>query len=415
MVWMLVGLLPFVLAAAPGLDIALMSLPLWPGFAKGAEISALDVIALALYLSLPRAKSPLPFRFAMAIYFMAVLLSAFQAQVPVATLFYLWQLARVFLLYAVVTRACVDERVPAALLTGMTLGLCFQAGSVVWQRFGLGVLQAGGTMGHQNLLGLMSHFAVFPLFALLLAGERGWQTAIAPLAGSLIAVLTASRATLGLAGAGYAFVFMLSILRGWTPRKAMVALLAGVVVAALSPIAISSLERRFANLAQAEHYDERAAFEKAAVMMFSDHPMGVGANNYVVVANGSGYLERAGVAWNTGSRGTSVHNAYWLAAAETGYLGVAVIVFLLLRPLTVAFICGWRNPNDRRGDLLLGLGTSLLLVAVHSLFEWGLFLSSVQYSCAMIMGMVAGLAQQLGYWRSARAYGPRIGTERFSG
>ena len=112
-------------------------------------------------------------------------------------------------------------------------------------------------------------------------------------------------------------------------------------------------------------------------------------------------MTRAGVAWISG--GVPVHNAYWLVAAETGYLGIITFVIMLLRPLAVAFLCGWRNRRDQRGDLLLGLGVALLLVYVHSFYEFVFITSEVQYMFAVTAGMVAGLAQQLGYWSRTHA------------
>jgi hypothetical protein len=76
---------------------------------------------------------------------------------------------------------------------------------------------------------------------------------------------------------------------------------------------------------------------------------------------------------------------------------------MLARPLVVAFRCGWRNRGDRRGDLLLGLGMSLLIVYIHSYFEWIFITFAAQYMWALEVGMVAGLATQLGYWRNYQA------------
>jgi hypothetical protein len=92
-------------------------------------------------------------------------------------------------------------------------------------------------------------------------------------------------------------------------------------------------------------------------------------------------------------------NVYWLVVAETGYLGLATFVFLLLQPLTVGLRCGWRNLGDEKGDLLLGLGVALFIVYIHSFVEWVFSTYEVQYMCAMDMGLVAGLAAQLGHRR----------------
>jgi O-antigen ligase len=404
-IWILMGFLPF--AVGPfHLYMAAISWAEWPGYVKGVELSILDILALALYFSLPHGGSAIPFRTSMALYFLAVLLSAFQSPVPVAALFYPWQLARMFLVYAVVAKAMVDERVAPALLTGMTVGLCFAAWEALWERFGLGILQVGGSFGHQNLLGLMSHFVVFPWFALLLAGERGWRPVVSPLVGLVVQVLTVSRATVGLAGAGYVGLLVLSVLRRWTFRKALILAAGVVVMCLLIPITISSFDERFSKQVTT-NYDERAAFENAAEMMISDHPLGVGANYYVVAANTGGYNNRAGVAPVIGSESTNVHNIYYLVTAETGYIGLATFVLMLLQPLVVAFRCGWRNRGDRRGDLLLGLGISLFVIYVHSYFEWIFITFSPQYMFALDVGLVAGLATQLGYWRSQA--GNRVG------
>ena len=397
------GLLPFVLTTGPhALYIAIISWPGWPGYVKGAEFSALDVFALAIYLSQPRARQSLPFLVSMSLYFTAVLVSAFMAQVPMAALFYAWQLARMFLVYAVVTRACSDERVVPSLLTGMAFGICAQVIMTTWQRFGLGILQTGGTVGEKNLLGLMTQFVGIPWFALLLAGQQGRMTIIAPLGSAITAVLTVSRAALGLNAAGMALVFIVSAIRKWTQRKAKIALLSTCALILFVPFAFSSFETRFNSEPSEGGYDERAAFQAAAQMMLSDHPLGIGANNYVVAANVGGYNARAHVALTSGSLSTNVHNAYLLVAAETGYFGLITFIFLLLRPLIVALHCGWTNRGDRRGDLLIGLGAALFTVYVHCFFEW-IFLTSLPlYLFAMTTGLVAGLARQLGYWEHAR-------------
>src|ERR1700736_4844080 len=119
---MLMGFLPFALSFAH-LNMAFISWLSWPGYVKGAEFSVLDGLALAIYLSLPRARQAVPFRLSMLLYFLATVFSAFQAGEPTAALFYSWQLARMFLVYATVTRGCGDPRVPHAILRGMALGV----------------------------------------------------------------------------------------------------------------------------------------------------------------------------------------------------------------------------------------------------------------------------------------------------
>jgi O-antigen ligase len=403
-VWLLVGCLPFVTAYFH-LYMAIISWPNWSGYVKGIEFSVLDGLMLALYFSSRSTRHPLPFRFSMALYFLAALLSVLQAEVPMAALFYVWQLARMFLVYAVVARACADSRVPLAILRGFGVSMCLEVGVTIWQRFGLGILRPPGTVDTQNLLGLMSHLAALPPFALVLAGQSDWLIAAAAIGGAVVDAMTTSRGAVGFSAMGYAAVFVISALRKWSSRKALILSASAFIVIAVAPIAVSSFKRRFAideQLYGDSTYHERAAFEAAAAMMLSDRPMGWGANNYVLAVNTNGYNARAGVAEVEASEAANVHNIYWLIAAETGYLGIVTYMLLLVRPLTVAFRCGWRNRRDPRGDLLLGLGVALLTVYVHNCYEWVFISFEPQYLFAMALGLVAGLAEQLGYWRHAR-------------
>jgi O-antigen ligase len=311
-----------------------------------------------------------------------------------------------FLIYAVVARACADPRVAPAILKGMAAGLFVQAAFAIWERFELGMFQAHGTFSHQNLLGMMSEFTVPPFFALLLAGSGGWLPFAVTVTGCIVDVLTVSRATIALAGFGFAIVFMLSALRQWTSRKALISLFGVTALVILAALALFSIEQR--GEAHLELSDfERTALNTEAKMVLSDHPFGVGANQYVVAAN-EGYRQQVGqyrrqVGFGSTGYYAIVHNAYLLVAAETGYLGLITFVLLLIRPLAVAFRCGWQNRGDQRGDLLLGLGVALLVVYIHSLFEWVFLIFEAQYMFALELGLVAGLAQQLGYWQGPSA------------
>ena len=395
----LAGFLPFVIHYSH-LYMAVNSWD-WVGYVKGLEVTLLDLVALAVYLSLPKPHGRLPFRISMILYFLATVLSAAKAEFPVTALFYSWQLARMFLLYATIYRGIrADLRVASALLKGMAAGIILEAGVTIWQRFALGVLQTPGTFTAQNGLGMVTHFALYPFFALLLRGRGGWLALAVVMSGLTVQVLTTSRGTVMLGGLGLATVFLLSASRRWTSRKGLV-LLAGIAaVGVFAPLAVSSFDQRFHDEQfsfQEDH--ERLAYKKAAEMMLSDHPMGVGANNFTFIANVEGYFSRAGEAGYASGLAGNVHNVYWLVASETGYLGLVTFVILFLQPLKVAFACGLRHVGDDKGDLLVGLGASLLMLYLQLFEEWGFMNFDLQYMFAIDVGLIAGLAGELGYWR----------------
>lgn len=396
-VWILFGLLPFLLPAAPQLDVAIISWGLdWPGLLNGLEITILDVLSLALFLGMARGPGHTAFGLLLTLYLVALLLSVAQADQPTAAWFYVWQFCRAALLLIVVARACSDEVARDYVLTGMVLGLMLQAAVVVWQRFGLGIVQTSGTFFHQNTLGLVTHFVLFPQVALLLAGQRGWQVVAAPLAGIVVVVLTTSRAALLYAGIGLVLIYAISALRHCTLRKGLVGAVGTLVLLAIAPVAIASFQKRFAeNPLTEEEYDERAAFNRAAAFILQDHPLGVGANHYVYMAKNFGYSDRAGVAPVEGSRNNIVHNVYWLTASETGYPGLVAFLLVLTYPLAAALRVGWQTRGSPRGDLLIGLGIGLLMVYGHSTLEYVLISKEAQYLHAMIVGVTLGLVGQV--------------------
>jgi O-antigen ligase len=390
---MIVGALPFIWGIFPKREIAIWGDPAWPGFVKGFDVSFLDLLIVALYFSTRHLRrGAIPFKIPFALYGMAVVISSFQAENTIATLYYAWQLLRIFAVYVVVARASTEPRLLVALIKGLALGLCFEAAIVGWQRFVIHYIQSPGTFAAQNQLGLAVHFAIFPFFALLLAGDRDWRAIAIPIFGIMIDVFTASRAAVGFASGGFALVFLASAIRKWTSRKARIALLGVVLIAAMSPLAIKQFDLRMDVFGAAED-GGRSALNSAAAAILADHPMGIGANNIVVFANVHGYYDRA----NVGSKnsGTLPHNIYWVAVAETGYFGGIALVVWLACPLLSAWSSGWRNRFDERGDLLLGLATSLLVVYIHSLYEWIFFTNAIQYLFALTLGMIAGLMEQL--------------------
>ena len=184
--------------------------------------------------------------------------------------------------------------------------------------------------------------------------------------------------------------------------------IAGAVIA---PIAVSAIAQRGASQIEGSS-EERVLFETAASMMLASHPLGVGANNFNYIAISEAYLARAGVGWSDSQ--ATVHNVYWLTLAETGYLGLVAYVNLLLGPLIVALRCGVRHRRDIRGDLLMGLGVALLLVYLHSFEEWIFVTYRDQYVFVMDIGLIAGLAIQMGYWRFPRPSPRSLGEVRLA-
>lgn len=393
-VGLLIGFLPFAIAPFH-LYVAPLSWATWPGFVKGAEVSLLDGVAIAVLLGAPTRRRRVVLKAPLLLLILTAALSILVANVPTAAMFYVWQLLRMFLVFLAVAKLCQHEQTAYDVVTGMVAGLSIQAGFAALDYLN-GVLQSGGKFGHQNQLGILSHFAIYPALALLLAGRKGLTPYLGPIAGVIVAITGASRATIGLAAIGMLLMLTVSIMRRPSSRKTAVAITGILALLLAAPLALGSLERRLAvNPLSEDTYDERAAFELASWMMLSDHPFGVGANGYVVAANVGGYSSRAGVIPSKGSRSAHVHNAYLLAAAEMGYLGLISFLILMLSPVIIAFRSAFRRRKDPQGELLLGVGVALTLVAAHSLYEWVFVVFSTQYLFAISVGLVSAISINL--------------------
>lgn len=388
-VWALLGFLPLV-SSAWHIVIAPISWATWPGYARGMEVSPIEALALAIILSRRKTKGLFPFTWLWVAYIAALLVSVCFSGVPMGSMFVAWQEMRMLLVFTAAATVATDERGPKALIAGMGIAMAINAGFALQQRL-TGTLQAYGLFTHQNIGGMAAHFVALPAMGIVLAEKNFRMGVVAIAAAAIIVVLGASRGSIGFAALGFALVLGFSLIRKPTKRKWSIVGASALALAIAAPIAVSSLDKRFAASAgEDSSYDERAAFEKAAKLMWADHPMGVGANQYVNVANMGGYSERGGVIWNWGSRAANVHNSYLLTAAESGYLGLITFIALLITPAIVGLKNAFGRGQERLRDLLIGPSVALIIVAIHCLYEWVFVTAFIQWLFAINMGIIAG-------------------------
>jgi hypothetical protein len=362
----------------------------WTGPVRGFEISILDMIAFAIIFATPTVRFPLGLKIGLGIYLTAVLVSSFSATQLTPVLFSVWQFMRAILVCIAVARATAVVRgAPAALVIGLGVGIMFETAVAVSQYAG-GNTQPGGTFGHRNLLGIMSHFAVMPAFALLLAGRRTKTAALVVVAGAIIALAGGGRATVGLYAVGLVITTILSIRYTGSGRKSAVAGAAVIALLLAAPAMLWSIDRR-SEAERASSDSERSAMIRAARMIITDYPMGVGANQYLLVANVGGYSSRAEVAWNASNRSAPVHNSYYLVTAELGFLGLAGLVTLFIAAILTGLRSLKRLPIAEESDILVGFTSSLIIAAGHLAFEWAFATYYVQYALAMCVGTLVGI------------------------
>ena len=158
----------FVLAVLPfflnyHLYVAPISWAYWPGIVKGVEVSAVDAVALGMLLAIGwHVETPTSLKIFLGIYLLGWVISTVTGQQAIPAVFYLWQLMRAVLVYLAVSRAVsISREAPFALVAGLGGSVLFECVIATWQYLH-GMPQAGGTLGHRTMIGIMSHSAVAP-------------------------------------------------------------------------------------------------------------------------------------------------------------------------------------------------------------------------------------------------------------
>ena len=385
------GAVPFFIV--PNLIVAPISWAAWPGTVKGLEVSLVDGMSLAVLLSTQKPRGsrvPLSLTLAFCLVLLALCVSTMVSYQRMAAIFYIWQLMRSALLFLAVVRICaVVPSAPVAILSGMGVGLTWEAINAFIQYAG-GNSRPGGNLGHSNFLGLASNMVTFPALALAIGGRRTLLPAITVAAGFVIAIVGGSRATLGLFAIGSVLTIFLSIRHRRTSKKFAFAGGAALLLLIATPVMFWALGQR-SEQDKISSNEERAAMKLAAKMMITDHPLGVGANQYVLVAISGGYSERAGVPWSAGNRSAPVHSVYYLVTAELGYLGLVGLLSLLTSILLIGFRTLGKPWNDESSEMVPGLVASAIAVCTHMAYEWVFMHFVLHYLFAIDVGLMVAL------------------------
>lgn len=329
-----------------------------------------------------------PFLILIALFAFPIVLSWPLAQLKQAAFFSVVQIVQMILLYIALAGELQRPTAIVSLMKGLALGLILQAGYVISQKM-TGVVQPAGTAPHQNILGMMVVLSVLPLIATAIDGIKNKLIYLGVLAGLIAVAGGGSRGALAFLALALVVFLILTFARRTTQRKIKffgVMLLACV---AAVPIAIATLENRFGDSSVFEQETQRAALERAARAMAAEHPLGVGANNFVTVNNLQGFAARAGLDWAPSLRSKPVHNAYLLARAETGWAGQIGLILLFGGIVAAGIKTGFRRRKDRYIGLALGSAAATIAVAFHSAYEYAIYLPEVQRLFFMNAALIA--------------------------
>lgn len=367
----------------------------WLGTAFGFTVTFGDALAIALLITRQERLQKQIFWPVFLFYGFTLFTSIFGSVNWTATAYVWWQFARMLLLFTVVAGEGHRADVRNSLLTGLGLGLIYQAAYVITQKL-TGQIQANGTFASQNLLGMVLELSILPLVGAALGGYKNKLIVPGALAGLICVAGTGSRAATVFTGAAVFGLLIASLVRKSTPRKVKAIGFAVLGLAIASPLALMTLNQRFEGGSYVTEEDTRESFEEAARSMAADYPLGVGANMYVWNSIHEGYADRAGVSWLPQNRSKPVHNAYLLARAETGWLGEIAIILMLVVPLLTAFRTAFADRKNPTGELALGISFALLTNIIHNNWEFDLHSAAVQSMLFLNFGLIAAM------WRETR-------------
>jgi len=325
-------------------------------------------------------------------YVAAVAVSALTAYSVRLTIYELFLLLQMLLLYTYLVTAVRSRGevrfVLAVLVFGLLLEAVVMIGIQSWGGgFELGGLKfvsaegrVGGTVGHPNVAAGYLGLVLAPTLSVLaMPVGRGWRAVAASAwaAGLIALLLTGSRGGLAAFLVSHLLLLWFIRRRGWVSGKVLVgiAVVAALLGAGLSRDVASRLREQ-----QAAY--SRVTLAWVALRMIGEHPVaGVGGNNSPVL------MERYVPRELSDEWLARIHNKYLLVLAETGPLGLLTFLWLLLATLRH----GWRAA--RGGDPVLaplacGFSAATAGIMLHMLVD---AFSSNTRPVLQILWVTAGL------------------------
>jgi hypothetical protein len=327
------------------------------------------------------------------LYFAMAVASLVGTQETFLGAFSLWKIVRGIALYWCVVntiRTGVDVRAfwRAAVALGLMLAVI-----AAKQKYLGGYYRVPTIYDHENTVALVLNPIAPVLLAFGLVDQnprRAMLSMVAALAMLFTVVETFSRA-----GMVLGLVALLAVL-GIAQRRArsMRTRVAGIVVviglALGGAVLAKSVIERFEEAPEASAL-ARGEFNRVAARMAADYPLGVGINLYSAVASENPrYHDEFKIMANEDQTGVC-HHIYRLTAAEMGWYGLAVFVFVLLRFVLRTAATAWRR---KQPDGLIQFGFLAGAVALHlsGFFEWAFRLTAVFYPFLVCAGVSMGMA-----------------------
>lgn len=319
------------------------------------------------------------------------------------SLFELWKMAMLFLVYAA-TYACLSYvRDVKAIVRALALVVLVVFLMVAREHLA-GIYKVRGPFPHQNGLAmfLMLTGGVF-LAAYLGLPKSRFRTlcAWAFVAASGVVFRTYSRGAILCYPLSVGVTALVSIGARFSPTKVL--RLAPLLLAGLLGVSLMlpSIVERFENAPKSSG-EKRRFFALTALNVVRDHPVaGVGINNWAVFLNGhEGYQDTSPAGLDEKGNIGIVETIYLLTAAECGWVGLVLLLAWFLYYWGVALRLAFRLARTEWAYVPAGILGGLTGCYLQSGLEWVL---KQQLSFLLLMVFFATLAWLNQHWRELRA------------
>lgn len=408
------------LAASNWGDLNIYSAYWYRGTSRGFEISVFDVLALALLFSswlAPRPGEPGRFWPAslglMLVFLFYCIGRTLVADPMIFGLFEVTKLVRGIVFFLAAAMFLRNERDLSLLAMALAVAVIVESLLAVRQRVFFGMYRPGGTLDHPNSLSMFLCLVTPVLVAAACSTLGPWVRRccwLAVMAAAGTMVLTLSRAGLPvfLAVTGAAFVWCAS----WrpTPGRLVLGLVAMVALGGFVLYSWPLLTQRFGQATLQEEYfdapgETRGYYFRQAAVILDERPFGVGLNNWsywvsreygkplnmiyqnyddIVYALPSDLLYMYRYA-------APAHNLGVLTAAELGWVGLALMLALWLRWMSMGLSFLFSRRPEAMHRLGVGLAFGMLGVFLHSFTEWTFRQTAIFQMFHVMAGVLASL------------------------
>ena len=289
-------------------------------------------------------------------------------------------------------------------VTGHPLGLDFlvETAGIHKQQLGVGLVsRVQGTLGSPNTLAIYLSTGVPFALALLFSKTRPSVKILATITLCLIGsalIFSLSRAAWGDFLVTICLVLVLAVRRTRISTKAAI-VIAGATALVLLGVALFGTDLILSRLTGDDQgsASSRITLAEGALAIMRDNPViGIGLNNYTLVS--PGYDQADAAAWNYYA--PIVHNAFLLIAAETGLLGLGAFVVFLV----ILLIQAWRIVDQAPSDTVWVAGVGILgglaALVIHSMVDYTLLGSGRVFTQFWLLaGLCAALMQRVDHER----------------